>query len=92
MNLADEYEEEIAEMLTEVEYETRADLDEAVHDYLEEDLMGFFGASKRFLNGIVFFDVVEFTLTDGSSIVIAEDHEGDVSLFTADGSPSFLRH
>lgn len=92
MSLATEYEEEIAEMLTKAEYETRADLDEAVHDHLEEDLLGFFGASKRFLNGILFFDVVEFTLTDGSSIVIAEDHEGDVSLFTSDGSPSSMRH
>lgn len=92
MSLADEYEDEIAEMLIEVEYDTRADLDEAVHDYIEDDLLGFFGASKRFLNGIVFFDVVEFTLTDGSSLVIAEDHEGDISLFTADGSPSSMQH
>ena len=78
--------------LADADYESREELDEAIHDYLADDLIGFHGSNRRTLNGELFFDVVEFTLKDGSSVVIAEDDEGDIRIMTTSGSPSPYRH
>ena len=78
--------------LADADYESREELDEAIHDYLAEDLVGFHGSNRRTMNGELFFDVVEFTLKDGSSVVVAEDSEGDIHVLTTSGSPSNYRH
>ena len=70
----------------------RLDTLQAIHDYLAEDLVGFHGSNRRTMNGELFFDVVEFTLKDGSSVVVAEDSEGDIHVLTTSGSPSNYRH
>ena len=89
--LAAQIGDELAD-LVDVDYETREELNEAVHDHLADDLVGFHGSNRRTMNGEMFFDVVEFTLKDGSSVVVAEDCEGDIRIMTTSGSPSPYRH
>ena len=89
--LAEDIAEEVAVLLS-GDFNSREDLDEAVHDYLKPDLVGVFGTNQKKMHGETLFEVVEFVLTDGSSIVLAEDCDGELMLLTSMGSPSKYRH
>ena len=89
--LAEDISEEVADLLN-ADYNSREAVDEAVHDYLKPDLVGVFGANRKKFDGETLFEVVEFVLTDGSSIVLAEDCDGELMLLTSTGSPSKYRH
>ena len=92
MSLAEDLHYDLSQFLDDTDFDDREELDEALHEFLEEDLIGIFGASKRMVEGALYFDVLEFTLKDGSSIVVAEDCEGGIRFFSMGVAPQHVRH
>ena len=89
---ADELASDLANILADLELEDRDEVDEAALDFLREFSIGFFKVPRRVLNGRPFVDVLEFTLSDGSAIVLAEAAHGGIAIFTSRGSPSHHLH
>lgn len=74
---------ELAEILDAVGAESREEADEVALEFLEHRLVGFHGSPYRTINGNLLHRVVEFTLDDGSAILLAETGEGNLAIFTS---------
>jgi hypothetical protein len=74
---------ELAAILEAVGAECREDADEVALEFLEPHLVGFHGSPYRTINGNLLHRVVEFTLEDGSAILLAETNEGNLAIFTS---------
>lgn len=82
----------LVEALQEFDFDDRDDLNDFAIEFLEEDCLGFTIHEHRRINGVTYFNVLEFTMNDASTIALAEDEEGDLSFLTSPGSPSRYRH